>query len=142
MEHTMTGVQTMMMPQLEPGDARVGDVVTPNRPITQSGGDPKFTPGERLSVVRAEAHIVTVEDAQGNQGTWSCSVFQFLEPKSQTQQLSEATLDILAALSTLRVAGHSIRLLDTKLDAAMSRAERILSEKGSADSPRPPSTLG
>ena len=54
------------------------------------------------------------------------AAFRFIEPKSVEQRLREALLDVLGALSPLRVIGQPITALDHKLASAVQRAVMLV----------------
>lgn len=116
------------MERLDRGDARVGDVVTPVSRISTSDAEPIFQAGERLTVIEDSGGVILkVQSESGKTGTWCCSVFTFAEPKPREQRLHEALLDVLAALSPLKVVGQPVVALDHKLAWAVKRAE-VLTE--------------
>jgi len=118
-----------MMSGLKRDEARVGDVVTPVSPLSQGGGEPRFQPGDVLTVKRAgQGLVLTVEDEAGRSGVWVCDCFRFLTDKPREQLLGEALEDLLSALSPLTVMGRSIASLDTRLSRAITQAVVLIGE--------------
>lgn len=119
-----------MSDRINRGDAHIGDIVTPINPISQEGVEPRFQPGDLLTVKHVGGDVVlSVEDAGGKRGTWVCSCFRFAVPKSQEQLLREALVGVLGALEPLKVMGQSVVALDHKLTAAVRRAEALTKAK-------------
>jgi len=119
-----------MTERLQSGDARVGDVVTPLSSISQHEAEPRFRAGERLTVTAASARsaLLTVMDDGGKSGTWSCSCFRFVEPRSAEQLLHRALGDVIEALAPLTVVGRPVVSLDTALTSAVAKANTLLEQ--------------